>query len=106
MGLALAVPAGFGIAASAHAANSKAKPPIDCHGVDAPYKDYNCLDAYLGDGFLERFVNYYKLEWGHEGPPADPKAPRRVARAGRMLLRQCRHIRSPSGPTAVRPQSA
>ena len=75
MGLALAVPAGFGIAASAHAADSKAKPPIDCHGVDAPYKDYNCLDAYLGDGFLERFVNYYKLEWGHEGPPADPKAP-------------------------------
>ena len=52
MGLALAVPAGFGIAASAHAADSKAKPPIDCHGVDAPYKDYNCLDAYLGDGFL------------------------------------------------------
>ena len=75
MGLALAVPAGFGIAASAHAADSKAKPPIDCHGVDAPYKDYNCLDAYLGDGFFERLINYYRLEWGHEGPPADPKAP-------------------------------
>ena len=25
--------------------------------------------------FFERLVNYYRLEWGHEGPPADPKAP-------------------------------
>jgi Putative beta-barrel porin-2, OmpL-like. bbp2 len=29
----------------------------------------------LGDGFFERLYNYYKLEMGHEGPPADPKAP-------------------------------
>jgi hypothetical protein len=40
-----------------------------------PYKDYSCLDAYLGNDFLSRLVNYYRLEWGHEAPPADPKAP-------------------------------
>jgi hypothetical protein len=40
-----------------------------------PYKDYSCLDSYLGDDFVTRFVNYYRLEWGHEGPPSDPKAP-------------------------------
>jgi hypothetical protein len=40
-----------------------------------PYKDYSFLDSYLGDDFVTRFVNYYRLEWGHEGPPSDPKAP-------------------------------
>jgi putative OmpL-like beta-barrel porin-2 len=40
-----------------------------------PYKNYSCLDAYLGDDFFSRFVNYYKLEWGHDAAPADPKAP-------------------------------
>jgi hypothetical protein len=40
-----------------------------------PYKNYNCLDAYLGTDFLSRFINYYRLEWGHESAPADPKAP-------------------------------
>jgi hypothetical protein len=40
-----------------------------------PYKNYSCLDSYLGDDFFTRFVNYYRLEWGHDGPPADPKAP-------------------------------
>src|ERR1700722_10855398 len=40
-----------------------------------PYKNYNCLDAYLGTDFFSRFVNYYRLEWGHEAAPADPKAP-------------------------------
>jgi hypothetical protein len=40
-----------------------------------PYKDYSCLDAYLGSDFLSRFINYYRLEWGHEAAPADPKAP-------------------------------
>ena len=25
--------------------------------------------------FLERFYNYYRLEWGHDVAPADPKAP-------------------------------
>jgi hypothetical protein len=47
----------------------------DCKTPDAPYRDYDCLDAYLGDGFLERLINYYRLEWGHEAAPSDPKAP-------------------------------
>jgi hypothetical protein len=46
-----------------------------CRGNTDPYKNYACLDAYLGTTFWERFLNYYKLEWGHEAPPADPKAP-------------------------------
>jgi len=77
IGLALAVPGGIAAAGAAQAADasSRSKAAIDCKAPDAPYKNYDCLDAYLGDGFFERMVNYYKLEWGHEGPPADPKAP-------------------------------
>ena len=77
IGLALVVPGGMTaieVAAAADAASSS-KAPIDCKAPDAPYKDYNCLDAYLGDGFFERMINYYKLEWGKAGPPADPNAP-------------------------------
>ncbi len=48
---------------------------MNCRAPDAPYKNYDCLDKYLGDGFFERFVNYYRLEWGHDAAPADPKAP-------------------------------
>ena len=40
-----------------------------------PYRDYSCLDAYLGDNVVERFLRYYALEWGQSGPPADPSAP-------------------------------
>jgi hypothetical protein len=40
-----------------------------------PYKNYSCLDSYLGDDFITRFINYYRLEWGHEAAPSDPKAP-------------------------------
>jgi hypothetical protein len=40
-----------------------------------PYKDYACLDPYLGSDFLSRFINYYRLEWGHDVAPADPKLP-------------------------------
>jgi Putative beta-barrel porin-2, OmpL-like. bbp2 len=40
-----------------------------------PYKNYSCLDSYLGDDFITRFVNYYLLEWGHDSAPSDPKAP-------------------------------
>jgi hypothetical protein len=77
IGLALMVPGGVvavGAAQAGDASASGPKAPIDCKAPDAPYKNYDCLDAYLGDGFLERLINYYKLEWGHEGPPADPKA--------------------------------
>jgi hypothetical protein len=93
MGLALAVPAGLVVVGSAQAGDTsakvavdfsalaqaptpkKGKERVDCHGTDAPYKDYSCLDTYLGDGFFERLINYYRLEMGHEGPPADPNAP-------------------------------
>jgi outer membrane protein OmpA-like peptidoglycan-associated protein len=46
-----------------------------CTGEVDPYKNYACLDTYLGEGFFERFLNYYKLEWGQAGPPTDPNAP-------------------------------
>ena len=51
-----------------------AKTPV-CKGVVDPYKNYACLDAYLGTTFMERLFNYYRLEWGHEAAPTDPKAP-------------------------------
>ena len=63
------------IAAPASAADMVTKIPTDCLAVVDPYKNYSCLDAYLGNDFLTRFVNYYRLEWGKDGPPTDPKAP-------------------------------
>src|ERR1700761_701784 len=39
-----------------------------------PYKDYSCLDKYLGDNVTDRIWNYYKLEWGEAGAPTDPNA--------------------------------
>jgi hypothetical protein len=78
IGLALAVPGGVVATGTVQAADTTApryKAQMDCRAPDAPYKNYDCLDTYLGDGFFERLVNYYRLEWGHEGPPSDPKAP-------------------------------
>jgi hypothetical protein len=68
--------AAMGLVGSAYAADASlpTKTPT-CRGVIDPYKNYACLDAYLGTTFAERFLNYYRLEWGHEAPPADPKAP-------------------------------
>jgi len=51
------------------------KLPTACRGTIDPYKNYACLDAYLGTTFWERLFNYYRLEWGHDTAPADPKAP-------------------------------
>jgi hypothetical protein len=77
VGLALAVPAGLVAIDSGHAADAPVKSvsAVNCRAPDAPYKNYDCLDQYLGDGFFERLVNYYRLEWGHESGPSDPKAP-------------------------------
>jgi len=61
--------AGALLAPLAHA--DETKPPAACD----PYKDYTCLDSYLGTGFWERLGNYYKLENGQAAAPADPKAP-------------------------------
>ena len=60
--------AAIGLSSAAHAADP-------CPYGGDPYKNYSCLDGYLGTDFMSRFVNYYRLEWGHEAAPADPKAP-------------------------------
>jgi hypothetical protein len=49
-------------------------PPMNQTSCD-PYKNYNCLDRYLSDDFITRFINYYRLEWGQDSAPTDPKAP-------------------------------
>ena len=70
----------IGLVDRAHAGDAATpqKPPAGCYttkGPIDPYKNYNCLDTYLGDDFFSRFINYYRLEWGHDVAPADPKAP-------------------------------
>jgi hypothetical protein len=56
-------------------AAAPATAPQPCTGTPDPYKNYACLDPYLGTNPLDRFINYYKLEWGEAGPPTDPNAP-------------------------------
>ncbi len=78
IGLALMASSGLATTEAARAADNPVmmrKVPVNCREPDAPYKKYECLDAYLGDDFLSRLVNYYRLEWGHDAAPADPKAP-------------------------------
>jgi hypothetical protein len=69
--------AAMGLINGANAADASlpTKVPVGCRTVVDPYKNYACLDAYLGTTFMERFINYYRLEWGHDAAPADPKAP-------------------------------
>jgi Putative beta-barrel porin-2, OmpL-like. bbp2 len=62
----------FGMIDGAYAGDTL--PPMGKTFCD-PYKNYSCLDSYLGDDFITRFVNYYRLEWGHDSAPSDPKAP-------------------------------
>jgi hypothetical protein len=52
-----------------------------CTGTTDPYKNYACMDKYLGDDVFDRLYNYYRLEWNESGPPTDPNAPSSV-RAG------------------------
>jgi len=52
-----------------------APPPVDCSKNPDPYKNYACLDAYLGSDVGTRFIRYYTLEMGQSGPPSDPNAP-------------------------------
>ncbi len=49
--------------------------PVDCSRDSDPYKNYACLDAYLGTDVGQRLVNYYKLELGQPSAPSDPSAP-------------------------------
>src|SRR5215471_8996043 len=77
IGLALVVAGGvapIGAAQTADTSSQRHKTLVDCRAPDAPYREYDCLDAYLGDGFFERLINYNWLEWGHDGPPTDPNA--------------------------------
>ena len=64
---AAAQPSGQSAAPATRAADCT--PPVD------PYKNYACLDTYLGQDVFTRLFNYYKLEWGQGGPPTDPNAP-------------------------------
>jgi hypothetical protein len=68
----LALPSSLALAQTPPAT---ASPPAGCTGTPDPYKNYACLDNYLGTDVLDRFYNYYRLEWGESGPPADPNAP-------------------------------
>jgi Putative beta-barrel porin-2, OmpL-like. bbp2 len=64
-----------GVSTAAICLVSAAQAADKCPYGGDPYKDYSCLDPYLGSDFMSRFINYYRLEWGHEAAPADPKAP-------------------------------
>ncbi|WP_315837946.1 outer membrane beta-barrel protein [Bradyrhizobium prioriisuperbiae] len=66
--------AALAVSASAQAADLGTM-PVKAPGYCDPYKNYSCLDAYLGDDVLGRFFRYYQLEWGHDAAPSDPKAP-------------------------------
>ncbi len=46
-----------------------------CTPDSDPYKNYSCLDTYLGSNVFNRFFNYYGLELGQPTAPADPSAP-------------------------------
>jgi hypothetical protein len=48
---------------------------VDCSVNPDPYKNYSCLDTYLGDNVAVRLFNYYKLEMGQAAAPTDPSAP-------------------------------
>ena len=70
--LALAI-AGI-CAAGMHCAYADDAKPGSAAACD-PYKNYSCLDSYLGTGVWQRITNYYTLESGHEAAPVDPNAP-------------------------------
>jgi hypothetical protein len=40
-----------------------------------PYKNYSCLDTYLGDDVFGRIFNYYRLEYGESSAPSNPDLP-------------------------------
>jgi Putative beta-barrel porin-2, OmpL-like. bbp2 len=67
--------AAIGVIDVAQAADARLPAAALCPYGGDPYKNYACLDPYLGTDFLSRFINYYRLEWGHDAAPADPKAP-------------------------------
>jgi hypothetical protein len=62
--------------AKAADADMPVKASANCtRGAIDPYKNYSCLDTYLGTDFMSRFLSYYRLEWGHDAAPSNPTAP-------------------------------
>jgi hypothetical protein len=57
------------------APTTAATPAADCSVNPDPYKNYSCLDSYLGSNVAVRLWNYYKLEMGQGSAPSDPSAP-------------------------------
>jgi hypothetical protein len=49
--------------------------PVNCSVNPDPYKNYGCLDDYLGSSVAVRLYNYYRLEMGQAAAPSDPNAP-------------------------------
>src|ERR1700755_2776071 len=76
---------GMGLLNCADAADAAfpAKAPAGCKTVVDPYKNYECLDAWLGNDFFTRLVNYYRLQWGQtpgaRGSQGASRPPRRLA---------------------------
>jgi hypothetical protein len=60
---------------SVQAPSVQTAPAENCAANPDPYKNYGCLDTYLGSGIGERLLNYYSLEMGHSSAPSDPNAP-------------------------------
>jgi hypothetical protein len=73
--LAVATIAISSVARAADVPYGKPTSSPSCTRNSDPYQNYQCLDAYLGEDFFTRFLNYYLLEWGKDSAPADPKAP-------------------------------
>jgi hypothetical protein len=57
--------AAIGLIDGAQAADASPPGKALCPYGGDPYKNYSCLDSYLGTDFFGRLVNYYRLEWGH-----------------------------------------
>jgi hypothetical protein len=51
IGLILATFGGIATVGFASAGDADRKAPYDCKTPISPYRDYSCLDAYLGNGF-------------------------------------------------------
>jgi hypothetical protein len=63
----------------AQSPSAAVSPPVpastDCSVNPDPYKNYACLDTYLGSDVAVRFWKYYQLEMGQSSAPSDPSAP-------------------------------
>lgn len=69
-----AVPAPTSTSPPPAAVPATVSPSVDCAVNPDPYKNYSCLDPYLGTNVAVRLFNYYKLELGQSAAPSDPEA--------------------------------